>query len=915
MESLQDKEKLPSARLRQRLVPSLASDVDLLNCMQELSQVGMTQIFALSMVSLFYFVQRITSRANEVVGDLEVLERDMSTALIRVENCIQNLIFISTKQFIEKRVYDEEVSENREQACAVPVSKPQMDFVPKIKEALSASLPSVKSKLGGSLLDRSLPYLLGSEEFIDSPTVGVAKRIQPQKVEQNAIKIPSQIPAVTSSAESLPGPNVNDESDETSEASSFSSQTVSVLPVKPPNLQEELAARLQNSGVIITKPTVPFKPESPAAEPVTLPQAFPQPTKKKTLFDDSTSNSGADSDQDLFRPAAPPKLILPQAQAPSLLSRPVESQSANYPPTSDAIKVNGTPATIKTNKPNLFGSSDSEDDLFDTNRATAPAIKPVARESRDEVDDIFSAKPAPAPKNIVKTLPVPQKPVAISAVTHRKPGSLFDDSDSDDGDLFGSIPASQPTRPESTLSQATSASSSRMESPEVQPALYKQSTPVKPPPAENGAFERSNALPAPAAVPKKPTSLFFGDDSEEEDLFGGLVPINKPPDPSVGFSTSTSKPAPPASAPRNAAVSSVSTSDGGMSSLGLNGHIHQLSGQKPVVVSDTSGKSETTTRVKGPESGAEAAKNVDTSSTNLDPNSLLSAQEPSPRTLTAPTGKSLEVVGSVAVDPKIDSAPSLVESSSKPVQHQKIMDVNRNTEARKPTYLFADDSDDEDLFANTALRVPAKITSAPTVAVVPSVVDPKPETLSNPPSSFQPVPQVKMAYVKMPSVEASSMLRSTTPPLVPPQKVSPVEATEQSDQAGAEEPPLSTTGRIAALKLSLSKQPNSMPFVASRPGSAVTSPSDEGEVSPIIGSAPRKTFGGVPMFGGPLPIAALVKREQIPQPTKSVKEGEPSTESLPSLASNRPRAPANRRPPSRAFRHSQIIEDPTVTFA
>ena len=53
----------------------------------------------------------MVSQADKLVRDLQQLEKDSIAACVGVENCVQNLNLISTKQYMEKRVYDEEIKE------------------------------------------------------------------------------------------------------------------------------------------------------------------------------------------------------------------------------------------------------------------------------------------------------------------------------------------------------------------------------------------------------------------------------------------------------------------------------------------------------------------------------------------------------------------------------------------------------------------------------------------------------------------------------------------------------------------------------------------------------------------------------------------------------------------------------------
>jgi hypothetical protein len=125
-------------------------------------------------------------------------------------------------------------------------------------------------------------------------------------------------------------------------------------------------------------------------------------------------------------------------------------------------------------------------------------------------------------------------------------------------------------------------------------------------------------------------------------------------------------------------------------------------------------------------------------------------------------------------------------------------------------------------------------------------------------------------------------------------------------------------GRIASLKLSLAKQPNSLPFSNAVSGSTATTPNDE-DITPISNSVVRKPFGGVPLFGPRIPSPVI---SNPPSPTKAeqkIMPGESQDKDNEEVAQNsdlldcvskqRPKAPRSRKPPTRNFRRSQIQDD------
>lgn len=826
----------------------------------------------------FFIFQRIVSRANETLASLEVLERDATTAVIKVENCIQNLDLTSTKQFVEKRVYDDEVVDKKDEAQSASVTttgKTQADFVSKIKEALILGLPPVRSKFSsqsaGTQMPRPLPYLLGSEEFIDSPTVGLPKPLEkPKRVEeplppQPALTRVNEPPSIESSRSPspilIPQPAVKGPSP-TPETAALPSREEPIQTAKAPsiatNLQEELAARLKipapASNHVPVGPSTVVPAQLPAA-PKPMPRTFPEPVSKtRNLFDDTSS--GTESDQDLFKPVAP-NIKAPALVSSSTVPTPAAEPKPAAPNAPVTVKpsMNGAPGTAK-NTGTLFGSSDSEDDLFGNivkplpvaPASQQPAAK-VIRADEDDVDDLFSTRPKPpastlADKEAPKQTVVSSGPVKKPAI-QTKGSSLFADSDDED-DLFAGVSLPQPNKGLNVPVASRPASTSpRPDSPS-----QFQSTPVKQP-MGNGTV---SAVPVPApAVTKEPikkqNSGLFGDESDEDDLFGSIPakPQQKKPDLFSGAPSTKDTPPPPA--PSSAPIL-----------------IEEQKAVKehPASMATVNGRPQP----PDPESGV-----------------IKAPSEPQPAR---------------------NSVPALVVETKKP----------------KSSLFADDDSDDEDLFAPVRKTASAKL--APTTSVTvqrveiekaktpeptPSVVENTSPVATAESKEVQKPPSIPEGTLVVPASKSSPV--KVLPEPIFQQEAAPasVETPKSADHEQTAKPSAPTTNRIASLKLALSSQPNSLAFI-SPPGSATPSPL-EGVGPPIVptaGNAVRKPFGGVSIFGPP--VANPVKTEsERPVVDPTAAEADAGVESLPCLGRGRPRGPNNRRPQSRNFRRSQILDD------
>ncbi|XP_053840399.1 WASH complex subunit 2C isoform X4 [Vidua macroura] len=167
---------------------SLASDAGLLHFLQE-------------------FSQQTISRTHEIKKQVDGLISETKATDCRLHNVFNDFLMLSNTQFIENRVYDEEVEEpipkvdvgdkteqekTREQKEA--------DLIPKIQEAVNYGLQVLDSafeqldiKAGNSdseeeesnervelilepkdlYIDRPLPYLIGSQQFMEQDDVGL----------------------------------------------------------------------------------------------------------------------------------------------------------------------------------------------------------------------------------------------------------------------------------------------------------------------------------------------------------------------------------------------------------------------------------------------------------------------------------------------------------------------------------------------------------------------------------------------------------------------------------------------------------------------------------------------------------------------------------------------------------------------
>ncbi|XP_077115213.1 WASH complex subunit 2C isoform X1 [Ranitomeya variabilis] len=167
---------------------SLAADAGLLNYLQE-------------------FSHQTISRTHEIERQLDGLVHEAKSTECRLHNIFNDFLMLSNTQFIENRVYDEEVEEHvvKTDVGEKPEQEKtreqkEVELIPKIQEAVNFGLQVLETafeqldiKAGNSdsedeevnervelilepkdlYIDRPLPYLIGSQLFMQQEDVGL----------------------------------------------------------------------------------------------------------------------------------------------------------------------------------------------------------------------------------------------------------------------------------------------------------------------------------------------------------------------------------------------------------------------------------------------------------------------------------------------------------------------------------------------------------------------------------------------------------------------------------------------------------------------------------------------------------------------------------------------------------------------
>ncbi|KAJ7401010.1 WASH complex subunit FAM21C [Pitangus sulphuratus] len=153
------------------------------------------------------FSQQTISRTHEIKKQVDGLISETKATDCRLHNVFNDFLMLSNTQFIENRVYDEEVEEPIPKTDAGDKTEQEKtreqketDLIPKIQEAVNYGLQVLDSafeqldiKAGNSdseeeesnervelilepkdlYIDRPLPYLIGSQQFMEQDDVGL----------------------------------------------------------------------------------------------------------------------------------------------------------------------------------------------------------------------------------------------------------------------------------------------------------------------------------------------------------------------------------------------------------------------------------------------------------------------------------------------------------------------------------------------------------------------------------------------------------------------------------------------------------------------------------------------------------------------------------------------------------------------
>ncbi|XP_054515557.2 WASH complex subunit 2A isoform X14 [Pan troglodytes] len=528
---------------------SLAADAGLLQFLQE-------------------FSQQTISRTHEIKKQVDGLIRETKATDCRLHNVFNDFLMLSNTQFIENRVYDEEVEEPVLKAEAEKTEQEktreqkEVDLIPKVQEAVNYGLQVLDSafeqldiKAGNSdseeddangrvelilepkdlYIDRPLPYLIGSKLFMEQEDVGLGE-------------LSSEEGSVGSDRGSIVDTEEEKEEEESDEDFAHHGDNEQNRHTTQVSDEEE-----DDDGCDLFADSEKEEEDIEDIEENTRPKR----SRPTSFADELAARIKGDAvgrvDEELTNEEdnlfAPPKL------------------------TDEDFSPFGSGGGLFSGGKGLFDDEDEESDLFTEalqDRQAGASVKEESSSSKPGKKilagavslflgdtDVFGAASVPSLKEPQK----PEQPTPRKSPYVPPPTGLFDDDDGDDDDDFFSAPHSKPSKtgkvqstadifgdeegdlfkekavalPEATVSQ-TDENKARAEK-KVTLSSSKNLKPSSETKTQKGLFsdeedsedlfssQSASKLKGASLLPGKlPTSVsLFDDEDEEDNLFGGTA--------------------------------------------------------------------------------------------------------------------------------------------------------------------------------------------------------------------------------------------------------------------------------------------------------------------------------------------------------------------------------------------------------
>ncbi|XP_044228875.1 WASH complex subunit 2 isoform X2 [Thunnus albacares] len=455
------------------------------------------------------FSQKMLSKTHEIEKQLDSLIRDTKATDSCLHSVFNDFLMLSNTQFIENRVYDEEVEETIPKAEALEKQPEQektreqkeAELIPKMQEAVNYGLRVLESafehldiKAGNSdsedeevtdrveailepkdlYVDRPLPYLIGSQAFMEQDDVGLGD------LSSDEMSVDSDRDSVIESEDGQEAVHSDDDFNQDDDGHNNIKKKSSMLSYEddeeeededsdifgdsdkdddddtkttgPSSFADELAARIKGEPVnkpegdrasLTSKKKSKGRKEPKPAKPEAAEDDSDDMFKPPAMDDDDFSPFGGksglfsggkglfddDDEGDLFSEAPKP----PVSEEKKSLNESVKSTAQTAESGKPGKKIPAGAVSIFPD--NSLFSSGNDSDSVESKENGAPATKTPATskqvpgggglfDDEDDDDDFFSGKSLNKSDSAGQEKPKPKKAI-----------DLFDEDD-DDGDIF-----------------------------------------------------------------------------------------------------------------------------------------------------------------------------------------------------------------------------------------------------------------------------------------------------------------------------------------------------------------------------------------------------------------------------------------------------------------------------------------------
>lgn len=556
------------------------------------------------------FSQRMLSKTHEIEKQLDSLIRDTKATDSCLHSVFNDFLMLSNTQFIENRVYDEEVEDTLPKADASEKQPEQektreqkeAELIPKMQEAVNYGLKVLESafehldiKAGNSdsedeeapdrveailepkdlYVDRPLPYLIGSQAFMEQEDVGLGD------LSSDEMSVDSDRDSVIESEDAKESvhsdDDFNQDEDEGPETIKKKSSMLSYEDDEEEDEDSDIfgdSDKEDNEDDTKSTHQASFVDELSArikGEPIGKPEgdraSLASKKKSKSRKVSKPAKQEAEDDNDSDDMFKPPKMedddfspfggrgglfsggrglfddddagdLFSEAPKPPVAKKKPHQSTKSTAPSTDssksAVKIPaGAVSIFPGNK--LFTSANDSDSVESPENVAKPTVSksslPVSTsggsglfDDEDDEDDFFSGNGVKKSEPVAKEKPKPKKAVDL----------FYDDDDDDGGDIF-SNKSSTPQSKKEVVEEQVKPPEKKMPAGAVSlfgpgtksllsEGLKKRhlSTSEESEKSEENGIAPVVEKPAPKAPQKTQTRGLFSDD---EDTQNGLVPV------------------------------------------------------------------------------------------------------------------------------------------------------------------------------------------------------------------------------------------------------------------------------------------------------------------------------------------------------------------------------------------------------